>query len=194
MAQTTKNSIAKEINSYLRDMGRSTLTKTQIHNTKLDDLTSMLNITKRQYEKALNAGMIGGGSGGGGSGGSGSGGSGAGGSGSAAGLIAQDNQIKLMKEKSILEQQTVQDTYLLDLQNKQNAVDKLRSDLFAKSIATEYVIKDGVFVQKPNYVKLLSEARVTTSIGAGVRGSSRNNKSGEWSNDQLKRHMIKLRV
>jgi hypothetical protein len=110
-------------------------------------------------------------------------------------VIAHDNKVKQFKEKSILEQQSVQDKYLLDLQNKQNTLEKLRSDLFAKSIATEfYVNKDGTVVQKPTYLKLQAEARVTTSIGAGVRGSSRNNKSGEWTNDQLRRHMVKLRV
>jgi hypothetical protein len=112
----------------------------------------------------------------------------------ARGRMELDRKVRLHKEKSILQQQKVTNDHLDSLDNKQNKIDSLRSDLFANSVIRQKKNADGVLVEDEQWIEPINQTRVNTSIGCYINGSARRSKQGEWTNTQLKKYMIPLRI
>jgi hypothetical protein len=113
----------------------------------------------------------------------------------AASIMERDKLIQQMKDKTVLEQgQDITYEYLRSLENKQKRVEKLKNDLFANSQVNQELNADGVMVEKPLFVEQTNQARVNTGIGAFIRGNARRNKTGEWTKEDLMKHMIPIRT
>jgi hypothetical protein len=109
-------------------------------------------------------------------------------------LMERDKQLQELKDKTLLEQtDDVSYEYLRSLEKKQNRVNKLKDDLFANSQIHQGLNADGVMVEKPLFIEQTNQARVNTSIGAFIRGNARRNKTGEWTTEDLMKHMIPIR-